>query len=70
MAKTKSLTDQIREAVKASKLSHYSICKATGIDKASISRFMSRQRHGLSMDALNKLAAVLKLRIVSDRGGE
>jgi transcriptional regulator with XRE-family HTH domain len=70
MAKTKSLTDQIRDAVKASKLSHYRLCKETGIDKASMSRFMSRERHGLSIDALNRLAALLKLRIVSDRKGE
>ncbi len=70
MARTKSLTDQIRDAVKASKLSHYRLCKETGIDKASMSRFMSRERHGLSIDALNRLAALLKLRIVSDQKGE
>jgi hypothetical protein len=70
MAKIKPLTDQIRDAVKASKMSHYAICKATGINKASMSRFMSRERHGLSMDALNKLAALLKLRVVSDEKGE
>ena len=64
------MTDQIRDAVKASKLSHYRLCKETGIDKASLSKFMSGEREGLSMDALNKLAALLKLRIVSDRKGE
>lgn len=62
-----TLTDQIRDAVKASKLSHYRLCKETGIDKASMSKFMSGQRSGLSMDALNKLADLLKLRIVVQR---
>jgi transcriptional regulator with XRE-family HTH domain len=66
MAKSKSFTDQIRDAVKASKMSHYRLCKETGIDKASLSKFMSGERPGLSMDALNKLAALLKLRIVSE----
>jgi hypothetical protein len=70
MARIRPLTDQIRDAVKASKLTHYRLCKETGIDPASMSRFMSRQRRGLSMEALDALAAMLKLRIVSDRKGE
>ena len=48
----KTLTDQIRDAVKASKLSHYRLCKETGIDKASFSRFMSGERQGLSTEAI------------------
>ena len=70
MSKSKPLTDQIRDAVKASKLTHYRLCKETGIDKASFSKFMSGERQGLSMEAFNRLAAVLKLRIVSDQKGE
>ena len=66
----KTLADQIRNAVKASKLSHYRICQETGIDKASLSKFMTGDRQGLSMEALNRLAALLKLRIVSDRKGD
>ena len=70
MSKPKTLTDQIRDAVKASKLTQYRICKETGIDPASMSKFLSGERDGLSMAALNKLAGLLKLRIVSDRKGE
>ena len=66
---SKPLTDQIRDAVRRSKLSHYRICQETGIDKASISKFVSGER-GLSLAHLDKLAALLKLRIVSDRKGE
>jgi transcriptional regulator with XRE-family HTH domain len=67
MSKTKTLTDQIRDAVKASKLTQYRICEETAIDPASMSKFLSGERDGLSMAALNKLAALLKLRIVSER---
>ena len=63
---SKTLTDQIREAVKASNLSQYRICKETGIDKASLSKFMSGERSGLSMEALNRLAALLKLKVVPE----
>ncbi len=63
---SKPLTDQIRDAVRKSKLSAYHICKETGIDKASMSKFLSGER-GLSLAALDKLAALLKLRIVSGR---
>jgi hypothetical protein len=70
MSKTRALTQQIRGAVKASKLSHYGPCKISGIDPASMSKFMTGKRQGLSMEALNRLAAVLKLRIVSDQEGK
>ena len=66
----KTLTDQIRDAVKASKLSHYRLCKETGIDKASFSRFMSGERQGLSTESLNRLGSFLKLRIISDNKGK
>jgi hypothetical protein len=66
MSRTKTLTDQIRDAVKASKLTQYRICKETRISPASMSKFMTGERQGMSMVALNNLAAVLKLRIVSD----
>ncbi len=63
---SKSLTEQIRDAVRGSKLSQYRICQETGIDKASLSKFLSGER-GLSLAALDKLATLLKLRIISER---
>ena len=59
-----TLTDQIREAVKNSELSCYRICQETGIDKASMSRFLSGER-GLSLAHLDKVAALLGLRITA-----
>lgn len=61
-----TLTDQIREAVKACDLTHYEICRQTRIDKASMSRFVNGQG-GLSLANLNKLAALLGLRITTTR---
>lgn len=59
------LTDQIRRAVKNCGESRYQICQQTGIDKATLSRFMSGC--GLSMESLDTLADYLRLSIVSGR---
>jgi hypothetical protein len=57
MAKRKRATlfDSIRQLVLDSGVSCYEICKQTGIDKASLSRFVNGER-GLSEDAMNQLA--------------
>jgi hypothetical protein len=61
-----TLTDQIREAVRQSELSHYEMCRQTRIDKASMSRFINGHG-GLSLANLDKLADLLGLRITSTR---
>jgi transcriptional regulator with XRE-family HTH domain len=61
-----SLTDQIREAVKNSGLSQQQICEQAGIDKGSLSRFVTGER-GLSFSHLDKLAEVLGLRITTTK---
>ncbi len=61
-----ALTDQIREAVKHSELTHYEICRRTGINKASMSRFVNGHG-GLSLAHLDKLAELLGLRIATTR---
>jgi transcriptional regulator with XRE-family HTH domain len=58
------LSDQIRQAVDASGLSRYRICKELGIGEATMSRFMSGQG-GLSMATLDVLADLLNLRVVT-----
>jgi len=63
---SKTLTDEIRDAVRQSELTCYRICQKTGIDKASMSKFLSGER-GLSLAHLDKLAALLGLRITSKR---
>ena len=49
------ITDRIRRLIETSDQSRYAISKATGIDQATLSRFVKGER-GLSMEALDKLA--------------
>ena len=68
MAKKRTkLTDQIRQAVDASELSRYGICKELGIEQSSMSRFMANAG-GLSIDNLDRLAGLLELDIVQRKG--
>jgi transcriptional regulator with XRE-family HTH domain len=64
LVKRERFTDQIRQAVRTSGLSRYRIGKDTGIDQASLSRFMSG-KGGLSMDNLDKLAELLRLSVLA-----
>lgn len=65
MAKRRiKLSDQIRQAVDESGLSRYSICKAAGIDQATMSRFMAG-KVGLLLVTLDALADVLGLDITT-----
>ncbi len=54
------LSDQIRQAVDASGMSRYRICKQLGMGEATMSRFMAG-KGGLSMDNLDALADLLNL---------
>ena len=66
--RTRKLTfaDEIRTAITESGLSHYRICKETGIDKGAMSRFMSG-KVGVTLDALNRIATVLDLHVVTGK---
>ena len=59
-----TLSDQIRQVVNDSGVSRYAICKASGIDQGQFSRFMAGTK-GLSIGALDNLADVLGLNIVT-----
>ena len=64
-AKRIKLSDQIRQAIDTCGLSRNRVCKGTGIDKATISRFMSGER-GLPTPALDRLADFLGLNITME----
>jgi hypothetical protein len=64
--KREKLSDQIRQAVDASGLSRYRICKTLDVAEATMSRFMNRQG-GLSMAHLDALADLLDLDITLSR---
>lgn len=65
-ARRAKLGDQLRQAVNDSSLSRYAICKATGIDEASFSRFMAG-KVGLTLANIEAVAELLELRIVADK---
>jgi hypothetical protein len=58
-----TLIDQIRQAVLDADMTRYQMSKLTGIDQASLSRFVHGER-GLSDEALNSLGELLNLEIV------
>lgn len=60
----KAFSDQIREAVDASGLSRYRICREIEIAEATMSRFMSG-KGGLSMASLDRLGRLLGLTIAA-----
>lgn len=59
---SKTLTDQLRQAMDDSGITRYRIAKETGISEATLSKFYLGQR-GLSMKALNALGEYLQLTI-------
>jgi transcriptional regulator with XRE-family HTH domain len=60
----KRFSDQIRDAVNASGMSRYAICKAIGFNQGAMSRFMAGKA-GLSMEMLDLLAELLGLAVVT-----
>ena len=65
---SKKLTDQLREAIRESGMSGYAICKELGIQRSALSRFLNGER-GLSMENLDAIGELLKLRITKTKGG-
>ena len=63
-----SFGDQIRQAVQDSGMSCYRICKLSGLNKGAMSNFLAGKR-GMSLDSLNRLAAVLDLHVVRGPAG-
>ena len=63
--KTK-ISDQIRAAIEAADVTRYRIELETGIDKATLSRFMAG-KGGMTVETLDKLGDYLGLEIVEMR---
>jgi transcriptional regulator with XRE-family HTH domain len=58
----RKLSDQIRDAVNNSGLSHYRICADSGVQQSTLSRFM--RGRAMSLDTLDRLADLLGLTVV------
>ena len=61
-----SLTDQLKAAIMGAEKSMGQIARESGIDIATISRFV-HGKGGLSMEGLDAIGKCLRLRIVSDK---
>ena len=57
------VTEQIRGHVRDCGLTAYAIAKSTGIDKATLSKFLAGER-GLSAKALDRLGELLGFEVV------
>ncbi len=58
------LTDQLRKIINESGMSRYAICKATGTDQGSMSRFMAG-KSWLSRQSIDRIGELLGLSIVT-----
>jgi plasmid maintenance system antidote protein VapI len=61
----RTISQQLREAIDASGMSRYRICKELGLPESTMSRFMAGRR-GLALSTVDRLGELLSLRVVSD----
>ena len=66
MSRKRSLTDQLRKIINECGISRYAICKATGTDQGTMSKFMAG-KSGLSFRSLDGIGKLLDLSIVGAR---
>ncbi len=66
MPKQLPFTDQIRKAVEDCEMTRYQISQETGIDQASLSRFVHGEL-GLSVAAIDTLADLLGLEVTTKK---
>lgn len=62
---SRPISQQLREAIDASGMSRYRICKQIGLDESTMSHFMAG-RCGLQLSTIDRLAELLGLRIVAE----
>jgi plasmid maintenance system antidote protein VapI len=60
--KSKTMSQQLREAIDASDLSRYRICKSISLPESTMSNFMTG-RCGLALATVDRLGKLLGLRI-------
>ena len=60
----KPLSEQLRDAIEKAGLTRYELSKITGVSQATLSKFVLRQRPGLSFDSLDRIGLALGLVIV------
>ena len=63
--KPKTISEQLREAIDASGMSRYRICKEIGLGESTMSHFMAGDC-GLQLSTIDRLGELLGLRIVAE----
>lgn len=58
---TKTMSDQVRDAIDASGLSRYRIAKEADVPESSLSRFMAGE--GIGSETLDRIAELLRLEL-------
>ena len=66
----KKLSEQLREAIETAGVSRYETAKISGVSQPSLSKFVLRQRPGLSFDAMDRVGLALGLSIVKKKSGK
>jgi hypothetical protein len=57
-----TLSEVLRSAIIESGLSNYRVCKETGVNQATLSRFMNKT-HSMSLDNADKICKLLELKL-------
>jgi|GEM_PF-2272711 len=65
MKRDMSFSDQLRAIIDNSGMSRYAICKATGTDQGTMSKFMAH-KCGLSCASMDRIGALLGIRLVAE----
>lgn len=60
----KPLSEQLRDAIEKAGITRYELSKITGVSQSTLSKFILRQRPGLSFDAMDRVGLALGLVIV------
>ena len=58
-------SDQVRQAIAESKLTRYRIAQLSGVPQSTLSKFING-KGGLTLDTVDRLAAVLRLSVVAE----
>jgi transcriptional regulator with XRE-family HTH domain len=66
--RTKSMSDQIRQAIDDSGVTRYRIAQETGISEAALSKFYNGQR-GINTATLDRLGDFLGLEVITRKKG-
>ncbi len=63
----KPLSEQLRDAIEKAGITRYELAKRTGVSECSLSKFVLRQRPGLSFDSLDRIGLELGLVFVKKK---